>query len=187
MTPPDAGRLARAAALATHEFDGVLRKATGVPYVTHLYAVAALVGEHGGDEDQMIAALLHDWLEDVDGASVERLEVEFGPRVARIVLACSDTTVRPKPPWRERKERHLAHLRVQEPDVKLIVAADKLHNARCLLRDVRSNGDDAFRPFNASKEDTLWYYDAATGAIAHEYAHPIVDDLRRTVDRLLAF
>ena len=107
-------RFDRAVALAVEAFRPVRRKGSRVPYITHLMMVCAIVGEHGGSEDQMIAAVLHDYLEDIEGSSVALLEREFGPQVAEYVLALSDTTTRPKPPWRERKEAYLAllpHLR----------------------------------------------------------------------------
>ena len=101
-----------AAALAIDAFRHIKRKATGVPYVTHLMQVCVTVGEYGGDEDQMIAALLHDYLEDVEGSSADELEARFGRRVREMVLALSDTVVRPKPPWRERKEKYLVLLQL---------------------------------------------------------------------------
>jgi len=162
----------------------VVRKGSGVPYITHLFAVSALVGEFGGDEEQMAAALLHDWLEDIEGSSNQELERRFGARVARIVLACSDTTVRPKPPWKRRKLDHLAHLVHQPPAVRLVVACDKLHNARCLVREVATLHDAAFDCFNAPKNEVLWYYDAACTALATGWEHPAVDALRAVVDEL---
>lgn len=178
--------LSRAAAYTVAAFDGVVRKGSGAPYVTHLFAVSALVGEFGGDEEQMAAGLLHDLLEDIEGSSVEDLEQRFGARVARLVLACSDTTVRPKPPWQERKDRHLAHLREQSAEVRLVVAADKLHNATCLVYEIQQMGDAAFDCFNAPKERVLWYYRAAVSALAEGWEHPILARLDATVSAMEA-
>jgi len=165
-------------------FRRVRRKGSGAPYLTHLLAVAAIVGEHGGDEDQMVAALLHDYLEDIEGSSAEELEARFGERVARFVLALSDTVVRPKPEWRERKWRYVAQLAVETHDLKLISCADKLHNARCMVRDLQLTGDEAFAVFNASRAQTLWYYRAVVAALSHDFTHPIVDELAATVARM---
>lgn len=176
--------LARASAFTVREFSGVVRKGSGVPYVTHLFAVSALVGEYGGDEEQMVAALLHDWLEDIDGASMERLRAHFGDRVAEIVLACSDATTRPKPPWQERKDHHLAHVRGQSADVKLVAAADKLHNATCVLLDLTHNGDACFDFFNAPKDKVLWYYRAMVTALADGWDHPLLDRLDGVVGKM---
>lgn len=176
--------LADAADFTVRAFAGVIRKGSGAPYVTHLFAVSAFVGEFGGDEEQMAAALLHDYLEDIEGSSMDELTRRFGERVARIVLACSDTTIRPKPPWQERKDAHLAHLREQTPDVRLVAACDKLHNATCLLVDTTRDGDAAFECFNATKECVLWYYRAAVTALRDGWEHPVLDRLDVVVTEL---
>jgi len=175
-------RLDDALLLATRSFRNVRRKGTEIPYLTHLLQVMVHVGEHGGDEDQLIAAVLHDYLEDVEGSSEEELAERFGERVARMVVALSDTKVRPKPPWRERKEAYLAHLRDEPDEVKLISCADKLHNASCILRDLRSIGDVIWGRFSAPKEATLWYYRSVVKALGHGWKHPLLDRLRNTVD-----
>lgn len=165
-----------------------VRKSTEIPYLAHLLAVTALVLEDGGDEDEAIAALLHDAVEDQGGAAtLERIRAAFGPRVAAIVDACSDTDVVPKPPWRERKEAYVAHLSDPElPDGALRVSlADKVHNARAILFDLRA-GKDVFARFNAGRDDVLWYYDALARAFAERKPGPLADELRRTVDALRA-
>src|SRR5688572_11525072 len=129
-------RIGEALKLAADAFASRQRKGNGAPYLTHLLAVATIVMENGGDEDQIAAAALHDYLEDIPGSSARELEERFGERVARIVIALSDTTdPKNKAPWRPRKEKHLASLRHEPADVKLVSAADKLHNARCLVAD----------------------------------------------------
>lgn len=152
-------RVDRAMLLAAdlHRFQS--RKADEVPYLAHLWSVAALVAEQGGDEDEIVAALLHDAVEDQGGrATLERIRSEFGERIARIVLECSDALDSPKPPWRERKEAHLARCESAGPGVLRVLLADKIHNARSLLMELRRNGPAAFEMFHGGKEGTLWYY-----------------------------
>lgn len=134
----------------------------GAPYLSHLLAVTALVLEHGGSEDEAIAAVLHDVLEDVEGSEATEIEVRFGAEVASMVLALSDT-LRPddKEPWRGRKERHLARLRGASPGVKRIALADKVHNAGTLLDDLQARGPEAFTHFKGGMSGTRWYYRAA--------------------------
>ena len=124
------------------------RKASGEPYLAHLLAVAALVMEYGGNEEETIAALLHDAVEDQGGmATLAEIRRRFGPAVAEIVEGCSDTAVAPKPPWRQRKEAYIARLRTRPASVRLVSAADKLHNARSILREYRRQGDVGVAPF----------------------------------------
>ncbi len=141
------------------------RKGTGAPYVAHLLAVAAIVGENGGTEDEVVATLLHDAPEDRGGeARLEDIRLRFGDAVAEIVAGCTDTYEDPKPPWRERKERHLAHLAGASNSVRLVSAADKLHNARSVLSDYRAVGEDLWSRFTGGREGTLWYYRALVDA-----------------------
>ncbi len=177
-------RLDQALSFAAREFRHRVRKGTGVPYLTHLLGVMVIVAEHGGDEDQMIAALLHDYLEDIEGSSVEALEREFGERVARFVVALSDTTVRPKPPWEERKRRYIEQVRMEPPDLKLVSAADKLHNASSLLREHADIGESLWDRFNATRDQTLWYYREIIRALGHEWQHPVLDELTTVVRAL---
>jgi (p)ppGpp synthase/HD superfamily hydrolase len=135
------------------------RKGSGVPYVSHLLAVASLVLEAGGDEDHAIAALLHDAAEDQGGlATLAEIRARFGDAVADIVAACSDTFDEPKPPWHARKRAYLAHLRDAPPAVRLVSCADKLHNARAIAADYRRHGDALWQRFSAGPDDILWYY-----------------------------
>ncbi len=124
------------------------RKGTRIPYVTHLLAVAAIVGENGGTENEVVAALLHDAPEDQGGeARLEDIRKRFGDEVVGIVAGNTDTYEDPKPPWRERKEAYVARI-VGEPDpVRLVSAADKLHNARSILADLRAVGDELWDRF----------------------------------------
>ncbi len=162
-----------------------LRRVSGTPYLGHLLAVAAIVLEHGGGEDEAIAALLHDAVEDQGGPPV-RLEIRrrFGPQVAEIVDGCTDSDVTPKPPWRARKEAHLTHLRTASPSVCLVVAADKLDNARSLLRDFRVHGPSLWGHFRGGREGTLWYLRTATEAVQHAAPAPLIEELDRVVSQL---
>ena len=135
------------------------RKLSGEPYVAHLLAVAALVMEHGGNEEEAIAALLHDAVEDQGGlATREEIRRRFGDAVAAIVDGCTDTTETPKPPWRRRKEAYIARLRDASTSVRLVAAADKLHNARSILREYRRLGESLWGHFHGGREGTLWYF-----------------------------
>jgi GTP pyrophosphokinase len=174
-------RLDRAIALATDSFRTVRRKGSGIPYLTHLMQVMVYVGEAGGDEDQMIAAVLHDYLEDIDGATEDELARDFGDRVARLVADLSDTVVRPKPPWRERKERYLSLLKTKPAELKLISCADKLHNAQSIHRDYRIIGDRLWDRFTADRDQTLWYYRGVVDALSHDWSSPLLDRLTTEV------
>jgi (p)ppGpp synthase/HD superfamily hydrolase len=160
------------------------RKGTRVPYVTHLLAVAAIVGENGGTEDEVVAALLHDAPEDRGGeARLGDIRLRFGHAVAEIVAGCTDTYEDPKPPWRERKERHLAHLAGASDPVRLVSAADKLHNARSVLSDYRTVGEHLWTRFTGGREGTLWYYRAVVDRLGAEH-DPVVEELDRVVREL---
>ncbi len=177
-------RLDEALRFASEQFRFRVRKGSGVPYITHLLQVCCTVGEWGGDEEQMIAAVLHDYLEDVHGASLEHLQTQFGERVARFVLALSDSTTQPKPPWEERKERYVERLRSEPAELKLISAADKLHNAHSIVRDQVSMGDQVFDRFSANKDQTLWYYRAVVAALSDGWDHALLNELDAMVDRM---
>src|ERR1051325_12202408 len=126
-------RFEDALSFAARLHSGQLRKGTAIPYVSHLLAVASVALEHGADEDEAIAALLHDAVEDQGGAPTrEEIRRRFGDRVVEIVDGCTDAETVPKPPWRERKERYIAHVAEASPSVRLVSASDKLHNARSI-------------------------------------------------------
>jgi (p)ppGpp synthase/HD superfamily hydrolase len=159
------------------------RKGSGVPYVTHLLAVAAIVGESGGTEDEVIAGLLHDAPEDAGGEErLAEIRARFGEEVANVVAGCTDTYKEPKPPWRARKEAYLEHLAGAPPSVRLVSAADKLHNARSVLSDYRAVGEDLWGRFNGGRAGTLWYYRAVADALAGD--GPVADELERVVVKL---
>ena len=161
------------------------RKGTNIPYVTHLLEVAAIVGENGGTEDEVVAALLHDAPEDQGGeARLEDIRKRFGDAVADIVAGNTDTFESPKPPWRERKEAYVAHIAREPRSVRLVSAADKLHNARSVLADLRSVGDVLWQRFNGGKEGSLWYYRALVEAFENAGSNPIVEELDRVVTEM---
>ena len=161
------------------------RKGSGTPYIAHLLSTAALVAEYGGDEEQFIAALLHDAVEDRGGlATFERIRVQFGERVAGFVWLCSDSHSTPKPPWRERKVNHIMAVAQAGPDAKLIVAGDKLHNARSIVSDLRIHGESVWGRFQGGKEGSLWYYRAMLEGLRRNWCSPILDDLDLVVRQL---
>jgi GTP pyrophosphokinase len=160
-----------------------LRKGTTVPYVAHLLGVASIALEHGADEDEAIAALLHDAVEDQGGAPTrELIRRSFGERVASIVDACTDAETIPKPPWRERKERYIAHLKAEEsPSVWLVSAADKLHNARTILIDYRTHGEEVWARFKGGRDGSLWYYRTLVETFLEKGRTPLFEELARVV------
>ena len=161
------------------------RKGSGVPYVSHLLAVAALVIEHGGDEDEAIAALLHDAIEDQGGPKArEEIRRRFGDRVTEIVDGCTDSETVPKPPWKERKLAYIAHLAAASASVRLVSAADKLHNARSILIDYRGLGEEIWQRFQGRKTGTLWYYRSVLDVLSQSGKTPLVAELDRVVREL---
>src|SRR5918994_2985133 len=163
------------------------RKGSGIPYVNHLLAVAAIVGENGGTEEEVIAALMHDAPEDHGGrARLEEIRERFGDEVAEIVAGCTDTYEDPKPEWRPRKEAYVSHVATAPASVRLVSAADKLHNARSILADLRSLGDGLWNRFTGGKEGTLWYYRALVEAYTEAGANPVVEELDWLVQEIVA-
>ena len=149
-----------ALSFAAQLHDGQFRKGSKVPYLTHLMTVSSYVFEFGGSEDQAIAGLLHDAIEDQGNKTyLKELEKLFGSEVSRIVAACTDTEVEPKPPWEERKKAYLEKLGEKDSSIKLVVACDKFHNAQCIVRDVKLYGPDVWKRFNAEPARILWYYE----------------------------
>lgn len=165
------------------------RKGNGVPYITHLLAVASIVGTYGGSETQVIGGLLHDAIEDCvreipDIAA--QIQSRFGGEVLAIVQACSDTEEDPKPPWRARKEAYLAHLVEAAPEAPhlLVSLADKVHNASSIVQDYRVIGDKIWERFNpaAGREGTLWYYRSLSRIFLEKQPGPLARELARIVD-----
>lgn len=186
-TPLPPTRLETALAYAARLHAGQTRKGgEEIPYIAHLLGVCSLTLEAGGDEDQAIAALLHDAAEDQGGReTLEEICGRFGDRVASIVEACTDTFEDPKPAWRRRKERYLEHLESVPPEALLVACADKLYNARAILQDHRRLGDEVFERFRAGKEATLWYYRSVAEALSSSGLESwLVDELALAVAEL---
>lgn len=164
------------------------RKGTPIPYITHPVAVAGLVAQYGGDEDQQIAALLHDVLEDGGPQYAPEIERDFGPRVLMIVQGCTDGTpdeTGKKAPWRERKEAYLRHLAEADEDILMVSGCDKLSNARAILDDLVSIGPVVFDRFTAKQEGTLWYY-KSLARVFTEFEAPMAEELAATVAEMEA-
>lgn len=159
-----------------------VRKGTGIPYLSHLLSVSALVLKNGGDEDQAIAGLLHDAAEDQGGReTLEEIRRRFGDRVAEMVADCTDSWADPKPPWRERKEAYIASLPQKNPDSLLVSLADKTDNARAIMGGYREIGDEVWTRFTGGKPGTVWYYQTLTEFFSKNYPGPLAAELARTV------
>ena len=186
--PPNLGRRFEQALLfAQRKHNGQTRKKTSVPYIAHLLGVCALVLEAGGDEDLAIAALLHDVVEDCGGAPMlDEVRRRFGKRVAHVVDGCTDTDQSPKPPWQQRKEDYLKHLGDADDDVRLVSAADKVHNARAILNDYREIGEPIWERFQGKRDGTLWYYRALAKEFDRGKESRLTRELRRVVTELEA-
>ena len=171
-----------------------LRKGSEVPYMSHLMSVSALVLEHGGSEDQAIAALLHDAVEDAapgtGRAALAEIRSRFGNVVADMVRACSDgldADGNRSGTWAERKRPYVAGLAHKALDALLVTAADKTHNGLCIAADVRRYGQSFWATFNASRDELLWYYTSVERAVVERLpGSSIADALHRAVDELLA-
>lgn len=162
-----------------------VRKGTAIPYVSHLLGVSSIALEHGATEDEAIAALLHDAVEDAGGRpTLAMIRERFGDAVAEIVDGCTDAYEEPKPDWRPRKEAYLAHLADASHSVRLVSASDKLHNARSILCDLRLHGPALWGRFTAGRDGSLWYYRALVLAFAEHGRTPLVDELDRTVSAI---
>ncbi len=164
---------------------GQIRKGSSIPYVSHVLAVSGIALEHGADENEAIAALLHDAAEDAGGrATLARIRRQFGDLVADIVDGCTDTYETPKPPWKARKEAYIKHVFTASSSVRLVSASDKLHNARSILSDLRVHGVAVWSRFTATPEETKWYYRALLAAFSEHWRTPLVEELNRTFSEI---
>ncbi len=178
-------RYEAALVMATQLHASQKRKGTSIPYVSHLLAVSSLVLEHGGCEDQAIAALLHDAVEDQGGLpTLDQIRDHFGDVVAKIVVHCTDAYEEPKPEWRIRKEEYIASIEEKPLDAALVSFADKLHNARAILNDLRTVGGELWGRFTGGKEGTLWYYQSLATAFNDALDNALSKELKRTVKEM---
>ncbi len=179
-------RFTEALTYATELHADQTRKGTGIPYVTHLLGVTSIALEYGANEDEAIAALLHDAIEDQGGvATRDEIHRRFGETVTAIVEGCSDSSDgMPKLPWRQRKEAYIAHIPTASASVRLVSASDKLYNARSIVRDYRRIGEEISNRFNGGKSGTLWYYRAILEAFRQVEVTPVVSELDRVVQEL---
>nr|WP_293100772.1 HD domain-containing protein [Okeania sp. SIO2F4] len=178
-------RFTEALVYATQLHAHQTRKGSKVPYISHLLGVASIALEYGADEDEAIAALLHDAIEDQGGPPIRaEIRLKFGERVTEIVDGCTDTDTTPKPPWEERKKAYINRIANASPSVRLVSAADKLHNIRSILKDYRTQGDVLWDIFKGGKQGTLWYYRSLVTAFRQADSTPIVIELDSLVTEL---
>jgi (p)ppGpp synthase/HD superfamily hydrolase len=158
------------------------RKGTSAPYIGHLMGVSSIVLDDGGSEDEAIAALLHDAAEDHGGRErLEDIRARFGEAVSRIVEDCTDSWETPKRAWAERKQAYIHHARGLPGPSLRVSAADKVHNAYAILRDLRNSGEKVWDRFNAAPDDVMAYYEGLVRAYREAGGGPLVDELDRIV------
>jgi (p)ppGpp synthase/HD superfamily hydrolase len=158
------------------------RKGTNAPYIGHLMGVASIVLDDGGTEEEAIGALLHDAAEDHGGRErLEDIRARFGDLVARIVEDCTDSWETPKKPWAERKRAYVQHARQLSGSSLRVSAADKVHNAYAILRDLRNIGERVWERFSATPDDVMAYYEGLVRAYREAGGGPLVDELDRIV------
>ncbi|HKV64996.1 MAG TPA: HD domain-containing protein [Rhodanobacteraceae bacterium] len=186
------GRFTQAMDYARETHASQTRKGCRIPYIAHLLGVASLVLDYGGDEDQAIAALLHDTIEDQGAHHEALIRRQFGDRVTGIVLACTDGTLETKAEattpeakradWKKRKQRYITHLAQASGDALLVSGCDKLHNARAIVTDLRNPaiGTSVFDRFTGGRDGTLWYYRDISRVFTERHA-PMTAELARTV------
>ena len=184
-TPKLTARFEAALIYATRLHADQKRKISGVPYIAHLLSVAALVLEAGGTEEEAIAALLHDSIEDQGGKAIrEEIRQSFGDTVVAIIDGCTEWDTPPKPPWQERKNRYLENLRHASVSVRRVSLADKLHNARSLIADWQQSGDSIWTDFKAGREGTLWFYRSLVEVYRQTGSDWMTEELERVVSQL---
>ena len=178
-------RFTEALVYATQLHSSQVRKGSGIPYISHLLSVTALVLEDGGDEDMAIAALLHDAIEDQGGDKTrQEIKAKFGERVASIVDGCTDSETIPKPPWKERKQRYIEKMRHASAEVRRVSMADKLHNARSILADYHRGDTEIWHRFKGGKEGTLWYYRSLSAVNKQAEASYLSEECDRIIEQL---
>lgn len=179
-------KIAQALALAVEAHNGQKRKGTNIPYLAHPMGVASIALDHGADEEQAMAALLHDAVEDGGPHYAKRIRDQFGDRVADIVEGCTDgvpDSSGKKEAWKPRKERYISHLQKATDDVLLVSGSDKLHNARAIVEDLLRIGPVVFDRFTSTQEQTIWYYETLSGVFSSR-GTPVAKALSDTVQRM---
>ena len=162
------------------------RKGSREPYYAHLMSVSALVLENGGSENQAIAALLHDAVEDQGGLpTLENIKAEFGDEVAAIVDSCTDAYTHPKSPWKGRKFDYLERMKSESDTILLFSLSDKVHNARSILRDLQYEGDQIWDRFKGGKAGTLWYYQSLANIFDKSPYLSLKQDFRQLVEEII--
>lgn len=185
LKSPLSARFDQALVLASTLHRDQSRKASTVPYIAHLLGVAALVLEEGGSEDMAIAALLHDAAEDQGGEEVlAEIAATFGAEVARWVRQASDSFEQPKPAWEARKRHHLAQIPSADREARLIMLADKVHNARSILADHARVGPSTWSRFCVPRERTVWYYESLLEVFERGLSPVLYDALSECVKRM---
>ena len=180
--PPLSARFDEALKYAHEVHRGQTRKGTEAPYIGHLMGVSSIVLDDGGKEDEAIGALLHDAAEDHGGRTrLDDIRARFGDAVAKIVEDCTDSWETPKRPWLERKRAYAEHAATLAPPSLRVAAADKVHNAYAILRDLRNSGERVWERFNAPPDDVISYYEALVRAFRHAGGGSLVDELDRIV------
>lgn len=175
-------RFDEAVRYAREVHEGQTRKGTTTPYIAHLLGVSSIVLDDGGNEDEAIAALLHDAAEDHGGRGrLEDIRARFGDAVAKIVEDCTDSWETPKQPWAERKAAYVEHARKLPPSSLRVSVADKVHNTYAILRDLRNEGDSVWDRFNATPDDVLTYYQSVARSYREAGGGKLVDELDRIV------
>jgi (p)ppGpp synthase/HD superfamily hydrolase len=191
MQPPDRARLADAFRFALDAHGAQTRKGSEVPYASHLLQVAGLVLEHGGDATLAAAGVLHDAIEDCAAIDRATLQTHFGEEVARIVALCTDLLpgdrADAKGDWLSRKRGYLLQLRAADSRTRLVAVCDKLHNLRCVVADLRSDGVASLARFRAKPEQTRWYFEAARESLCDGLPARLVDELDRLLEELRSF
>lgn len=166
-----------------------IRKISGIPFIVHPFGVALIVSEYTDDENVIAAGLLHDVLEDVDEYSDKEMIRDFGYKVYKIVKELTEdrdppnSKANPKDSWDFRKKHYLSALKDDSLEALLVCCADKLHNLTCLLNEYELYGNNVFNKFNATKEQTLWFYSEALQILKSKLKSPIIDEYEKLFNK----
>ncbi len=182
----DLDRIIRAIEFVTIAHNGQIRKTNGIPKIVHPYGVATIIARFGYNDDLFIAGLCHDVVEDCHGYTIEIIRKIFGPKVAQCVLDVSEQDK--SLDWKTRKLIHIEHIKIAIFDSKVLCAADKIHNLFSLEADLKKQGEEVWKKFNASKSEIQWYYSTICESIVSGYESeniPIFVELKSIVNRVI--